>query len=97
MSFMKIHSGMAIHLNENKLNYIYMCTMKLYDIFKVKNSLVKSVYHHMMECTIHYLVSDILFLVSLTSTVCIVSELKKLFERQVEKRHRSIKSDLDFV
>jgi Ca2+-transporting ATPase len=43
------------------------------------------------------LVSDILFLVSLTSTVCIVSELKKLLERQVEKRPRSIKSDLDFV
>lgn len=41
--------------------------------------------------------TDILFLVSLTSTVFIVSELKKLFERQVEKRHRSVKSELDFV
>lgn len=41
--------------------------------------------------------SDILFLVALTSTVFIFSEFKKLFERRLETRLRSIKSDLDFV
>ncbi|XP_069688081.1 calcium-transporting ATPase type 2C member 1 isoform X1 [Periplaneta americana] len=41
--------------------------------------------------------TDILFLVSLTSTVFIISELKKLMERHLEKRHKSIKSELDFV
>jgi hypothetical protein len=79
----------------NKITFT--CVPPNYDILEVKNSLVKSVYHHIMEHTIHNLVSDILFLVSLTSTVFIVSELKKLCERQVEKRHRSVKSDLDFV
>jgi hypothetical protein len=38
-----------------------------------------------------------LFLVSLTSTVFIISEVKKLLERHLEKRHKSVKSDLDFV
>ncbi|XP_026289386.1 calcium-transporting ATPase type 2C member 1 [Frankliniella occidentalis] len=41
--------------------------------------------------------TDIIFLVALTSTVFIFSELKKLFERRMETRLRSIKSDLDFV
>ncbi|XP_023711698.1 calcium-transporting ATPase type 2C member 1 isoform X2 [Cryptotermes secundus] len=43
------------------------------------------------------MLTDILFLVSLTSTVFIISEVKKLLERHLEKRHKSIKSDLDFV
>ncbi|PSN52722.1 hypothetical protein C0J52_06165 [Blattella germanica] len=33
----------------------------------------------------------------LTSTVFIISEVKKLLERHLDKRHKSIKSDLDFV
>ncbi|XP_034252595.1 calcium-transporting ATPase type 2C member 1 isoform X2 [Thrips palmi] len=41
--------------------------------------------------------TDIVFLVALTSTVFIFSECKKLFERRLETRLRSIKSDLDFV
>lgn len=40
---------------------------------------------------------DLLFLVSLTSTVFIVSELKKWFERTIEQRMHKSKSDLDFV
>lgn len=41
--------------------------------------------------------TDILFLTGLTSTVFIFSELKKLFERRMETRLQSIKSELDFV
>lgn len=33
-------------------------------------------------------VIDFVFLISLTSTVFIVSELKKLIERRIAKRHR---------
>nr|CAD7193753.1 unnamed protein product [Timema douglasi] len=42
---------------------------------------------------------DIVFLTSLTSTVFIFSELKKLVERQIEKRQKpsSWKNELDFV
>ncbi|KAK7791810.1 hypothetical protein R5R35_005115 [Gryllus longicercus] len=40
---------------------------------------------------------DILFLVGLTSTVFIISEIKKFLERQMEKRQKSMKSELDFV
>ncbi|XP_039284046.1 calcium-transporting ATPase type 2C member 1 isoform X1 [Nilaparvata lugens] len=40
---------------------------------------------------------DIVFLVSLTSTVFIVSEFKKLLERQVERRRLAPKSSMDFV
>lgn len=40
---------------------------------------------------------DLLFLVSLTSTVFIVSELKKWFERAIEQRMHKSKSELDFV
>ncbi|XP_037042305.1 calcium-transporting ATPase type 2C member 1 isoform X1 [Bradysia coprophila] len=40
---------------------------------------------------------DLLFLVSLTSTVFIVSELKKWFERTIEQRMHKTKSELDFV
>ncbi|XP_049777560.1 calcium-transporting ATPase type 2C member 1 isoform X1 [Schistocerca cancellata] len=41
--------------------------------------------------------TDILFLVSLTSTVFVVSELKKFMERHLEKRQKAFKSELDFV
>jgi P-type Ca2+ transporter type 2C len=41
---------------------------------------------------------DILFLVTLTSTVFVVSEIKKLFERSLERRvYRKKHADLDFV
>lgn len=40
---------------------------------------------------------DLVFLVSLTSTVFIVSELKKWFERAIEQRMHKTKSELDFV
>lgn len=40
---------------------------------------------------------DIVFLVGLTSTVFIVSEIKKLIERTCERRRRSPRSGMDFV
>lgn len=40
---------------------------------------------------------DLLFLVSLTSSVFIVSELKKWFERTMERRMYKSKTELDFV
>ncbi|XP_075225467.1 secretory pathway calcium atpase isoform X2 [Lycorma delicatula] len=40
---------------------------------------------------------DMIFLVSLTSTVFIVSEIKKLLERQLERRRHAPKSSMDFV
>lgn len=40
---------------------------------------------------------DLLFLVSLTSSVFIVSELKKWFERTMERRVYKTKTELDFV
>lgn len=40
---------------------------------------------------------DLLFLVSLTSSVFIVSELKKLFERTIERRMHKNRPELDFV
>lgn len=40
---------------------------------------------------------DIFFLVSLTSSVLIVSEVKKWFERTMERKMYSTRSDLDFV
>ncbi|XP_046396108.1 calcium-transporting ATPase type 2C member 1 isoform X1 [Ischnura elegans] len=40
---------------------------------------------------------DMLFLVSLTSTVFIFSELKKFVERHFDQRHRRVKPDMDFV
>lgn len=40
---------------------------------------------------------DLLFLITLTSSVFIVSELKKLFERTMEKRSYKHKTELDFV
>lgn len=40
---------------------------------------------------------DLVFLVSLTSSVFIVSELKKLFERAMERRSYKHNSELDFV
>uniref|UniRef100_A0A1B6DL98 Calcium-transporting ATPase n=2 Tax=Clastoptera arizonana TaxID=38151 RepID=A0A1B6DL98_9HEMI len=40
---------------------------------------------------------DILFLVALTSTVFIVSEIKKLVERMCERSRKSPKSGMDFV
>lgn len=40
---------------------------------------------------------DLLFLVSLTSSVFIVSELKKWFERVMERRMYRKRSELDFV
>ncbi|EAT45163.1 AAEL003521-PA [Aedes aegypti] len=40
---------------------------------------------------------DLVFLVSLTSSVFIVSELKKWFERTMERRMYRKRSELDFV
>lgn len=40
---------------------------------------------------------DLVFLVSLTSSVFIVSEIKKLFERSMERRNYKHKNELDFV
>lgn len=40
---------------------------------------------------------DLLFLVTLTSSVFIVSEVKKWFERTMEQRMYKTKSDMDFV
>lgn len=40
---------------------------------------------------------DIAFLVVLTSSVFVVSELKKYFERAMERRMIRKRSDLDFV
>lgn len=40
---------------------------------------------------------DIIFLVTLTSSVFIVSELKKYFERAMERRTHRKRPDLDFV
>lgn len=40
---------------------------------------------------------DLLFLVTLTSSVFIVSEVKKWFERAMEQRMHKSKSDMDFV
>lgn len=40
---------------------------------------------------------DLLFLVTLTSSVFIVSEVKKWFERYMERRMYRVKTDLDFV
>ncbi|BFF96798.1 calcium-transporting ATPase type 2C member 1 [Drosophila madeirensis] len=40
---------------------------------------------------------DILFLVSLTSSVLVVSEIKKWFERTMERKMYSTRSELDFV
>lgn len=40
---------------------------------------------------------DLVFLVSLTSSVFIVSELKKLFERTMERRMYKSRPELDFV
>ena len=40
---------------------------------------------------------DILFLLTLTSSVFIVSELKKYFERAMDRRAVKKHSDLDFV
>lgn len=40
---------------------------------------------------------DLLFLVTLTSSVFIVSELKKWFERTMERRVYKTKTELDFV
>lgn len=40
---------------------------------------------------------DLLFLVSLTSSVFIVSEFKKWFERTMERRMYKSKTELDFV
>lgn len=40
---------------------------------------------------------DILFLLSLTSSVFIISELKKWFERTLERRMNKTKTELDFV
>jgi Ca2+-transporting ATPase len=41
--------------------------------------------------------TDILFLVVLTSSVFIVSELKKYFERAMDRRIMKKRTDLDFV
>lgn len=41
--------------------------------------------------------TDIVFLVVLTSSVFVVSELKKYFERAMERRMMRKRSDLDFV
>lgn len=40
---------------------------------------------------------DIFFLVSLTSSVLVVSEIKKWFERTMERKMYSTRSELDFV
>jgi Ca2+-transporting ATPase len=41
--------------------------------------------------------SDIVFLITLTSSVFIVSELKKYFERAMDRRAKKKHRDLDFV
>lgn len=41
--------------------------------------------------------SDLIFLIAVTSSVFIVSEFKKLFERTMERRSYRQKTDLDFV
>lgn len=40
---------------------------------------------------------DLVFLVTLTSSVFIVSEVKKWFERTMEQRMYKTKADMDFV
>lgn len=40
---------------------------------------------------------DLVFLVTLTSSVFIVSELKKWFERSMERKIHKTRPDLDFV
>lgn len=42
-------------------------------------------------------IMDILFLLTLTSSVFIILELKKYFERAMDKRSKKKHTDLDFV
>lgn len=44
VNFMKTSSGKAVLFQGCKWNNIYECSVKLYDIFKVKNDFIKSVY-----------------------------------------------------
>jgi hypothetical protein len=41
-----IGTGKAYFSHGHKLNYICACTVKFYDILKIKNPFVESVYYH---------------------------------------------------
>jgi hypothetical protein len=51
VSFAEISTGKAIYFLRVIRNYIYACTMKLYDILNTKNALEKPVYYNIQHCT----------------------------------------------
>jgi hypothetical protein len=72
MGLLKIGAGRLYFSYWNKWNYIYACTLELYDILKVKNALGKvCVLHHRHHLQSWYL--ECPWLLRLSTLLCMVS------------------------